>query len=190
MSRWARSLYERGLTPGQVLHACYDVHFPRELFAVAESDPVKLSLPVDFTNQPWKLAVPLPRGGPRPHPDSMESFEHTIYDRDPDLVPLALFIDSSALHGGCLVCYRLTELSAGRSTVFAVRRSLSPGDQVRPVAESFLSAMHAHLEDIHHQWETRLELDSNYGNGSIDEASVNEAQGWVDRVAAIQRRVA
>lgn len=75
MSHRARSLHERGLTPEQVLRECYGIDCPREFFVICESEPTRLSLPVDFTNQPWKLAVPLASGGPRPTPDSMDRSE-------------------------------------------------------------------------------------------------------------------
>lgn len=189
MSHWARSLYERGLTPEQVLRECYGTDCPRELFVICENEPVRLSLPVNFTNQPWKLAVPLARGGPRPTSDSMEGFERKIFDRDPDLIPLALFLDSHAVHGGSLICYRLTELAAGRSAVFSIRRSLSDGDGIRPAGDSFLSALHAHHADLHRQLRRRLESPSNLGDGSIDETAVAEAQEWVDRIESLRRRV-
>jgi hypothetical protein len=189
MARLAHDLYEKGLEPREVLRLCYHVEFPEEFFVIVEAKPATLNLPVDFTNQPWKLAIPLDRGGPSPMPDSMEEIEQGIFAHDPDLVPLILLIDSYAKHGASIICYRLSELAAGRTTIFRIPRRFGPEDEIKCCGDSLLGVMHEHHTDIHQREEYRLNLPSNYGFGSIDQEYVDEMWEWVERIEKLQRQL-
>ncbi|WP_411084764.1 hypothetical protein [Streptomyces sp. cmx-18-6] len=185
----AHLLHERGLTSGQVLLNCYGVPFPFEIFILNESGKLANRFPVDFTNQPWKLISSQVKDSAQVHLSSMAKLEQVILDRDPDLVPLALLVDSSALHGGKLVCYRLTELSAGRSTVYSLPRCLPPDTDAVRAGESFLSVMHEHHASVHDQWQRRLDSVSNRGDGSMDEGTVAEARAWLNDIEDLQQQV-
>ena len=133
MARLARALYETGLTAEEVLRECYRVDFPAEVFVIADAGPYSLDTLTMFTNQPWKLAVPLDRGGPAPTADSMAQTERKLIALDPDLLPLAGLLGHGAESedDNLILCYRLSELSAGRSTVFDVWRKSRRRDEVR-----------------------------------------------------------
>ncbi|WP_189160522.1 hypothetical protein [Lentzea pudingi] len=136
MARLARALHDEGLNPREVLRQCYRVEFPEEFFVIAEAGPFTLDLRVDFSNQPWELAVPLDRGGPAVSPDSLHEIEQRIYVRDPDLVPLARLVNTDARHGDSVLCYRLDELGAGRATVFSIWREVEPVSEIEHTVPS------------------------------------------------------
>lgn len=190
MVRRARALYDDGLEPREVLRRCYGVDFPEEVFVIADDDPLDLDLGGDFTNQPWNLAVPPSRGGPVPEPDSLDKTERRIFALDPDLVPLMRLLDADADHGGSIVCYRLSELEAGRSTIFGIWWRVEPGDQARRYGDSLLSVLHEYHADIHRRLAARLDELSNRGAGSVDAEEVDEAWTAVEQVEELQRAVA
>ena len=190
MVRLALALYEDGLKPREVLRECYGVEFPEEFFVIAEAGPFTLDLRVDFTNQPWELAVPPARGGPASTPDSLDETERRIFARDPDLVPLARLFNTDARHGDSVLCYRLDELGAERTTVFGIWREVEPGSEIERCGDSLLVVMHEHHADIHRMLEWQRHHPSNRGAGSVDAEEVNEARSSVEQVKELQRRLA
>ncbi|WP_232384419.1 hypothetical protein [Actinomadura violacea] len=139
MARAALVLYGDGLTAPEVLRTCYGVELPEEFFVVAEADPYELDLSVDLTGQPWDLAVPPGQDGPGPMGDS----ERAILALDPDLLPLVRLLDYEVVPNGTFGCYRLTELAAGRTTVFRVRVSDGHCGEAVRCADSLLDLLHA-----------------------------------------------
>ncbi|MFI1833690.1 hypothetical protein [Streptomyces olivaceoviridis] len=190
MARLARALYQDGLDPGEVLRRCYGVAFPAEFFVIAEARPLSLDLPVDFTNQPWQLAIPLAQGGPGAMPDSMEETEQQIFAIDPDLLPLALFLDPDVQHGDLVICYRITELGLGRTTVFGVEEDPGVEDEAVPCGASLLTVLHEYHADLHCMLERHHGLPSNRGFGSIDAEQVAEARSRVERIEELRHRLA
>lgn len=182
MTRLARALYETGLRPREVLRECYGVTFPDEFFLLAEEKPV---LMIEYTYQPWDLAVPLDRGGPPE--DRVDDLETDILARDADLVPLGVRFGNS--HG--FLCYRLTELAAGRSTIFAIEYYVTPESPITPLADSLLAALHRHnAEDAATLAAERLRtLGYRTGGGEVDDEEVRTTQLIVERVEELQRRV-
>ncbi|MFC4009855.1 ankyrin repeat domain-containing protein [Nonomuraea purpurea] len=204
MSRLARALYATGLGPREVLAECFGVALPEEFFVIVEANPHD-AVPGHVTNLPWELAVPLDRGGPlvRPSP-MMWRPERRIFAWDPDLVPLmALYgdarIDHGAKtpqpwvpHGNLILCYRLSELAAGRSTVVGVpwRRTDEGGElSVRPGGPSLLTVLHEYLTALHHLDEWEFMQPWNWGAGSIDDTTVEESRESVEELEALQRRL-
>jgi hypothetical protein len=148
MARLARSLYQAGLGPRQVLRRCYGVAFPDEFFAIPDAGSQALPLLLVYTNQPWELAVPPDRGGPRPEAHLLDDVERKIFARDPDLVPLGLILDSHSRWAGTVLCYRLAELDAGRTTVFGIKEEVRPEDQVVRCGDTLLEVMREHHADV------------------------------------------
>ncbi|MEW2498191.1 hypothetical protein AB0942_32345 [Streptomyces nodosus] len=187
MARLARALYENGLDSGEVLRECYRVAFPSEFMVMTQAAPLPLGLPVDFTNQPWQLAIPLAQGGPGAKPDSMEETERQILAVDPDLLALALLLDSDARHGDLVLCYSLNEIGSGGTTVVGIE---DPDDKAVPCGESLLTVLQEYHADIHRLLEPRSSQPSNRGFGSIDADNVAEARSWVTRIEKLQHGLA
>lgn len=124
MARLASALYENGLSVPEVMRECYGVDMPMEFLVLAEADLWRPGLLVACTDQPWRLAVPPARGGPvagsNPGPDGVE---RKLLALDPDLLPLGytLGAKSPSWENKEVLCYRLSELAAGRPTVFRLR---------------------------------------------------------------------
>lgn len=187
--RLARALHATGLTAREVLHECYGVDFPTEVFVIVDAEPYTLTM---FTNQPWNLAVPPGRGGPPAEADSMAPVERKLVTLDPDLLPLVGLLG----HGGesdddnLILCYRLSELSAGRSTIFDMWRRSRRRDDVQRRGGSLLAVLHEH----HTRWlrHLRSEREQPYGWGAdtVDEEWIESAQDMVDQVKALPSELA
>lgn len=202
MVRLAQASYENGAGPQEVLHQCYGVEFPEEFFVIADADPsVHKWLLGWWPLLPWELAIRPPRGLPfrsEPYDDT----EREILARDPDLVPLVL-CESSVSHfawgftGSCL-CYRLSELEAGRTTIFRTHSSysgvgLDPGvdpDEIVRCGESLLAALHQHhVEDLAGvEWAWRRSANHS-GGGWADDDDVEVARSELADIEELQRRV-
>jgi hypothetical protein len=189
MARLARALYETGLTPEQVLRECYGVGFPREVFVIAAADPHALGLMVTWTNQPWKLAVPLDRGGPPSQPGSYDPMERRFRELDLDLLPL-LFLFSTGDDGegpGVVLCYRLTELAAGRPTIFAVREGTADATQR---GDSLLAVLHEHHAAYLRELEAGDEDSQNRGEYDlVAPEELSQVRALVDQITTFQRAV-
>jgi hypothetical protein len=190
MARLARALYEAGLEPREVLRRCYGVEFPDEFFSIAEAGRRALGLLLVYTNQPWELAVPPDRGGLRPAPHLLDTVERKVFARDPDLVPLGLILDSQSRWAGTVLCYRLTELAAGRPAVFGIREEVTPDDEVVRCGESLLEVLHEHHADVLRGLEAEWRHPSNFGAGSVDLEDLAEVRTLIERIEELQRTVA
>lgn len=97
-----------------------------------------------------------------------------------------------ASHGDLIHCYRLSELAAGRSTVFGVpSKQADEGGElsVKPSGRSLLTVLHEYVT-------ARLRLDEweirqpwNRGAGSIDDTDVEASRQCVAKTEALQRRL-
>lgn len=183
----ARTLYETGLGPREVLRECYGVEFPAEFLVLREADPTWL---FHFTNQPANLAVPLDRGGPPPTANPMSKNERDVYARDQDLLPLVLCLNNYAGFGGKFLCYRLSELRDGRSTVFAVEYYPTPDSEITRVADSLLAALYEHHK-AHLAWveEEERATASHSGGGTVDEEDLAVAQEYLVDIEDLRRQV-
>lgn len=204
MSHLAHALYANGLGERSVVAECFGVEFPEEFFVVVDAGGHE-ELPGDTTNLPWELAVPPERGGPvvRPFPMTWPA-ERRIFTWDPDLVPLvALYGDErwdhgesawrAAQHGDRIHCYRLSDLAAGRSTVYGVpwnRRDKDVELSVTHSGESLLDVVHEYVRARLRLDEWEVRQPSNRGAGSIDDSDVEVAREMVAEVEELQRRVA
>jgi hypothetical protein len=191
MARLARALYEAGHDPRQVMRECYGVAFPDEFFAIAEASP---QLMFDFTILPWGLARPLNRGGPPRTTAPLDSLDRPVLVRDPDLIPLGLCLGvdegiGTGL-GGHFLCYRRSELAAGRSTVVSVEFRADPDSPITTRADSLLTALHEHHTanaTWMAQWRRRT---AGHSGGSIwDDEDLAAAQEFVADIEELQRRL-
>lgn len=189
MARLARALHENGLTPAQVLHGCYGVDFPREVIVIADANPYALDLLVTWTNQPWQLAIPVSRGGPAPQPDTIDPMERRFRDFDPDLLPLLSLVRGGidVADDGLVLCYRLTELAAGRATIFGVREGAERQDEVARRGDSLLAVLRDHHAKYLQELEGELEKWYRREADFVDEDELEEVRALLDQVEAFQR---
>ncbi|RNG34528.1 hypothetical protein [Streptomyces botrytidirepellens] len=190
MARLARALYENGLPAEHVLHKCYGVGFPREFFVIADADPYGTDLLAMWTNQPWQMAVPLDRGGPAARSDTLEPMERRFHDMDSDLLPLLYLVRPGidTEDHGVVLCYRLTELAAGRPTIFGARRETTSLDEVARRGDSLLAVLRAHHAGYLHELDEELENWEGKGEyDTVDEDEVEEVRALVDRIETFQR---
>ena len=189
MARLARAMYERGATPREVLRSCYGVEFPEEFLMMTQLWPWRPGLSPSYTNQPWKLAVPLDRGGPPPTPDSLNRVEQEILARDPDLLPLARLRDSSLTLGNSIICYRLGALAAGHTTGFGMKNPDEYDFEVAPWGDSLLDLLHRYYVEYHMRTEREYLSPGNRGAGSLDEDDVERAASYVAKVEELRQRL-
>lgn len=192
MARLARALYESGQTVHGVLHTCYGVEFPEELFAIIDARARARPPHADFTNQPWELAVPLDHGGPSPEPDGMDDIEQRAFALDPALVPLLALMDPDPVHGNSLLCYRLDELAAGRSTIIGLRAFFYRDSAAVPqrYGDSLITVLFEHFADHARRRQREFDSPHNRGAGSIDETYASDARSGLARVEEIIRLLA
>jgi len=191
MARLAQALYATGLTAREVLRQCYGVGLPAEVLVIVDADPYSLDTLTVFTNQPWKLAVPPEPGEPLAEADSMAPIERKLVTLDPDLLPLVSLLG----HGGesdddsLILCYRFSELSAGRSTIFDVWRKSKRRSDVQRRGDSLLAVLHEH----HTRWLNHLrsegEQPGSWGADTVDEERIESAREMVAQVEAMRREL-
>ncbi|WP_370963780.1 hypothetical protein [Amycolatopsis sp. cg9] len=188
MARLARALYEEGLTPREVLRECYGVDLPAEFFVLAEADPWRLGLLVTCTDQPWRLAVPPAPGGPGPAADPAE---RRLFTLDPDLLPLMYLLgpESVPWDDRFLLCYRLSELRAGRPAVFRLRRQTTRPDKARRLGDSLLSVLHEYHAEQARSVEREQDDPDNWGAGAVPDEEVDAFRALVDRIESLQNEV-
>ncbi|MFI6638408.1 hypothetical protein [Streptomyces sp. NPDC050504] len=194
MARLARALYADGLDAREVLRECYGVTFPDEVFAVVDAGLWALDLRANFTNQPWELAVPPTRGGPAERPDPLAEVEARLWERDPDLLPVLEVPGAGAGDADRVLCYRLTELRAGRPSVFALAeepypaRGIAPGGAERcgdclldVVREEHARTLRALEEELNSPW--------NVGAGSLAADEVEDARATLEHIDRLRGTV-
>ncbi|GII82125.1 hypothetical protein Ssi03_01150 [Sphaerisporangium siamense] len=189
MARLARALYEAGLPPEQVLRECYGADLPREVFSIAAADPYTLGLLAKWANQPWQLAVPLDRGGPASQADTYEPKERRVHVLDPDLLPLVFLIRPGIdiEDDGLVLCYRLTELAAGRSTIFGVREDADNPSEATRLGDSLLAVLHRHHTKYLHELEEESANTEDKGEYDfVDPEELREVRALVDRIETFQ----
>ena len=191
MAALARALYQTGHHARGVLRTCYGVDFPDELFAIADARARARPPHVDFTNQPWELAVPLVHGGPAPEPDGMDDIEQRVLAFDPQLFAVMALLDPDSAHGHSVLCYRLDELAAGRSTVIGLRGFFYRDSVASPerYGDSLLAVMLEHFTDHARRRQRELASPANRGAGAIDEGHAADARGGLARVEEIVRHL-
>lgn len=189
MVRLAEALYRDGLGPREVLRACYGVDFPEEVFVLVGGGLWRLGLLARFTNQPWQLALPPDRGGPQETPNSLVDVELRLLAEDPDLLPLLRIPSAVLKRDDRLVCYRLSELRAGRSTAFRLFRT-GAAHSALACEDSVLDVLHKEHAESARELERQQENPSNWGAGSVDDDEVEEAYESLERVRELQRQVA
>lgn len=189
MARLARALHENGLNTEQVLRECYGVHLPRELIVIADAGPYALDLLVMWTNQPWQLATPLGRGGPAAKADTIDPMERRFRELDPDLLPLLFLVRPGidVTDDELVLCYRLTELAAGRSTVFGAHKETTDPDQVVRRGDSLLAVLHGHhtayLDELREELAKSYRLEADF----VDEDEIDEIVTLVEQLEDFQR---
>ncbi|AEM83805.1 hypothetical protein [Streptomyces violaceusniger] len=187
MASLAHALYENGLSVPEVMRECYGVDLPREFLVLAEADLWRLGLLLVCTHQPWWLAVPPARGGPVAAPDPSDGTEQKLLALDPDLLPLGytLGTQSPSWENKEVLCYRLSELAAGRPTVFRLREKTARRDRVKRRGESLMTVLEElHLEELR---ETERQV-SDWDPGAEEEL-LGAARELVERVEELRRKV-
>ncbi|MFB4295790.1 hypothetical protein [Actinomadura sp. NTSP31] len=86
-----------------------------------------------------------------------------------------LLLDDDVVLGGTFGCYRLTELAAGRTTVFRVRVSDGHCGEAVRCADSLLDLLYDFHADIHRKLEREFGQPSDRGAGSVDRQEVDQA---------------
>lgn len=193
MARLALALYEAGRGPREVLRECYGVEFPDEFFVIAEAAP---RLAFTFTVRPWALARPLDRGGPSQTNSPMDSLDGKLLVRDPDLIPLGWCLgddygtdeEGDGLYGQFL-CYRRSELAAGRSTVFSLDFSANQDDPITARPDSLLAALHKHHVANAAWVAAERRRTAGHSGGGLDDEDVEIAREYVADIEDLRRRV-
>jgi hypothetical protein len=155
MADLAWALYSIGKDRREVLAECYGAPFPDEFFALAGHLPLPGYRREDLRCHVWRLALPADRGGPVPPPASYSSDDFTdrvIFERDRRLVPVLPSRDHRTEYGGLVLCYRLTDLARGESTIYGTD-PLDDQGRIEQLGPSLLAV----LRDYHAAAVGRLE---------------------------------
>ncbi|MFI0820868.1 hypothetical protein ACH4TX_32710 [Streptomyces sp. NPDC021098] len=200
MARLARALYASGLGPREVLREAYGTDFPDEVFVLVGAGLSSLDLLAYFTHQPWQLAVPPGQDGPEEggseeDPGPLAETELLVLALDPDLLPLAQIPAATSAGDDRIVCYRIEELRAGRTTVHCLRAAPYPYSELRDTeavrcGDSLLEVLYEVHADGLRRLEEELHQPWNRGAGSVDPGEVEQARATLDLVEELRRRAA
>jgi hypothetical protein len=191
-----------------VLGKDLDVAVPVELVLIAEHETLPANLPLGFACRPLRLAGGV--GWSRYQPSGAAKLEKAITAMDPDLAPLLALDPESmpavsalfepvvgrlgirgpqpARHGGQVLCYRLSELRRGRTTVYGVDRGGAKAAVRR--GESLSQVMYEHCADRMRLYEWECRQPWNYGFGAVDDRFVASAHRTFTMVDEVRGRFA
>lgn len=168
----------------EVLREYYGADFPPEFFAAAGERVRRPPLLAIFTDLPWQLVTAGKSSVPSEPSDALEK---RIFARDPDLVPLVRLIGSRTTRERPVLCYRLSELREGRTTVFGIKATATARDPITRRGESLLDVLHAHHAEVLQHMEGLLDQPTNRGFGAEDEKGVAEVRSLLERIEELQR---
>lgn len=181
------ALFRKGLPVHSVLRECYGVDFPAEFLVMAGVDRFDTGLFVEFTNQPWECADPVESAGALKAP-RIDEVERQLFEIDDDLVPLLRLIGSRQRLGGSVICYRLSELSDGRSTVFAVKEELREWMSPESCGASLLDLLLEFHGEAYEALIAQRDSESNFGSGMVDDDEVAEVYELIEEIAQMRRK--
>jgi hypothetical protein len=189
MARLASALYRQGRGPRDVIRECYGVAFPDEFFVTAREWHVTPRLMVRFTDLPWELSRPPGEGGVSSSPTTLiPDAERKVLARDADLVPLMQLIGDFTSLSQAVICYRMSELRAARTAVFATMATPEWDGPIDRCGDSLLGVLHAHHVDYLQRMEWALDQPWNVGFGALPPRTVDYARMLLGRVEALQRQ--
>jgi hypothetical protein len=189
MAARAQTLYDQGRSARDVLHECYGVAFPDEIFAIAGSGFEAHGSTALLTDRPWRLLTrPVPAT-----PTGVDKIEEAVVGHDPDLIPIAILTDDAG-PGEAMLCYRVTDLAAGATTVYGLPDAVwgapdTVPDDVARYGDSLLAVLSEYFADAFDRLDREAGLPSNRGTGAIDNDTLDEARSLVDLVESIKRQV-
>ena len=190
MAAYARTLLEAGNSVHEVLRACYGVPFPDETFVLAQLIAENKEPDGLYTNRPWKLLIPLDRGGPPAAPAPLiDEDERRVFALDSSLVPLMVLSGDYYEFGGTMLCYRLEELAAGRSTILGFQADLKDGAVAKRYGDSLATVIHADAADTVRRLEKEYSSPYNQGAGSLDKYELDCAREDLACAAELIQRV-
>ncbi|GAB3871115.1 hypothetical protein GCM10029964_006840 [Kibdelosporangium lantanae] len=114
--------------------------------------------------------------------------ERRFRELDPDLLPLLFLWNTGPKlgHPGVFLCYRLTELAAGRSTIFAAPEGSADATQR---GDSLLAVLHEHHADYLRELEEGDENSQNRGEYDlVAPEELREVRALVRQIKALQRK--
>ncbi|MEO7096850.1 MAG: hypothetical protein ABI175_26565 [Polyangiales bacterium] len=189
MATLARRLLEAGKSQSEVLEACYGVRFPEEVFALAELVAEGREPSALYNYLPWNLLIPLERGGP-PTDLEADDVEPRVFALDPSLVPLMILRGDFYEYAGAMICYRLDELAAGRTTIWGFQSDLMDDAVAKQYGDSIAAVIHAECADTVRRLENEYVSPYNRGAGSLDRAELDGARDNLARAEELIRRTA
>ncbi|MEU8837494.1 hypothetical protein, partial [Streptomyces sp900116325] len=163
MAARVQALYDQGRSAREALAECYGVELPDEIFAIADSG-IAPELPGYYpANQPWRLVAGPGRDPVPPAPHTPEWYEKAVADLDPDLLPLVRLDEEETKHGDSMLCYRLSDLAKGATTVYGIEGAVWTVQETLPAevpryGDSLLDVLAEHYADFHVQVEERYYL--------------------------------
>lgn len=191
MATFARRLHEEGKSPSDVLEACYGAPFPEETLALAELIAEHREPNALYRALPWGLLIPLERGGPPAELEHADDAIPRVFSLDPSLVPLLTLRGNFYEHAGVLLCYRLEDLAAERSTVWGFQRDLLDDFAVaKRYGDSLGTVIHAPCADTVRRLEAEYASPYNRGAGSLDRHELDGARNDLARAEELLRRTA
>lgn len=154
MAAAARTAYAKGHDREAVLRGLYGVSFPPELFALLDAGLERFDFLFEPTDMPWQLATPPERGWPWVDFAYSGHTEAELLELDGDLVPLVDLLGVPR-HTEHLLCYRLSELAAGRATVVSVHpeRTWAPGAESPSLLDGLWRMATARIDDMRAEME-------------------------------------
>lgn len=162
MAARVQVLYDQGWSAREALAGCYGVELPEEVFVIADSEIPAMP---DYyqANQPWRLITGPGRDPVLPAPHTPEKYEKAVADLDPDLLPLVRLDGEDLEHGDSMLCYRLSDLARGATTVYGIEGAVWTvqealpavipryGDSLLDVLAEFYADFHAEMEERYHR---------------------------------------
>ncbi|WP_326655827.1 hypothetical protein [Streptomyces sp. NBC_00385] len=188
MAARVQALYDQGRSAREALAECYGVELPDEIFAIADSgiDP---KLPDYYpANQPWRLITRPGRDSVPFAPPTPERYEKAVADLDPDLLPLVCLDEEETKHGDSMLCYRLSDLAQGATTVYGIEGAVWTVLEELPAevpryGDSLLDVLAEYYADFYAQVEERY-----YGPGhAVADEMLDEARDIVEAIDRLKR---
>jgi len=188
---WAKRLYARGATSGEVMRAVYGVDLPDETYALHRAIPDGELIGVVLLDHPWSLlslADPArPVGRARGWIREQEAY---AYAQCPDVLPLMELVGGVTTDGvldGYVIGYDLASVRAGGTAIVGHEGEVPPsGAHFEPLGDSLAGVLHEWMAE-HLAMVTGLrESPRNFGFGCLEDTDVAKVAAMLSLIEGLR----
>lgn len=183
----ARGLYERGLSPSQVMTEIYGVDLPAEAKLVLRDYIASTAAHVDvqWSILPWDLYSPPSQGAEIPISDLEAARVVQASAIAPRLLLLGVTSFGDSTYSGFAIGYDLDALRTGDTTVYGIRVPITEASRCVQLGSSLLDVLREGVSS----YVDALEIDAEEGNRYVGQRDIELARSQLPHLEELVREL-